>query len=76
MGYNPLVKPVLQDASQHFNPGFTLLEILEEPMICKKINRSEFSGRINQLLEIISISNTALPKKRKEFSDGEERSNQ
>jgi ABC-type dipeptide/oligopeptide/nickel transport system ATPase subunit len=71
MGYNPLIQPVFQDASQHFNPGFTLLEILEEPMICKKIDRSEYSTRISHILEIISISNQALPKKSKEFSGGE-----
>lgn len=66
------IQPVFQDPSHFFNPHWTLIECLDEPLILQnEIEKENRLDKIKLLLSEFSISINALNQKIGNFSGGE-----
>lgn len=71
-GVRPQIQLVFQDPVMAFNPGFTALEIIEEPWILQtKLQREERVRTATQILGRCGLSPDILDRNSKELSGGQ-----
>ncbi|HET9805095.1 MAG TPA: ATP-binding cassette domain-containing protein [Candidatus Acidoferrum sp.] len=68
----PQIQLVFQDWANAFNPDFTVLQILEEPLLLNsKCNQEERRSRAAQLLQSVGMPSEMLVRKSVELSGGQ-----
>jgi ABC-type glutathione transport system ATPase component len=68
----PQIQLVFQDAAMAFNPRFTVLEILEEPLLVQaKLDSKQRRERLAELLGRVGLSDKMLYRKSTDLSGGQ-----
>lgn len=68
----PQVQLVFQDSASSFNPDFTILQVLEEPLrLHSRLNPDDRRSRIVELLRRVQLQDNFLSRKTAELSGGQ-----
>ncbi len=67
----PRLQPIFQDADSTLNPKFTVKKLMEEPFVINEIDKSEATGRIEELLTYVNLGKELYGRYPHEISGGQ-----